>query len=425
MTLAEEIVLLLQLRIGFNPDSVGHEKVLASVQAYLKSQTIKDPAHFLDGLRRGNKAFQDVVDSVVVPETWFFRDGEPFELVKRFVSEWNPAAKGRTMRCLSVPCATGEEPYSIAMTLLDYGLPPARIAVDAVDICPLLLQRAKKGVYGAYSFRSADLSYRDRYFERRGEQYLLSKLVRERVNFEHGNLLNPLLMHDGRQYDLIFCRNLLIYFDPPAWKAALKALHRLLSDAGLLVVGHAEMLDLASPDFESVRYPNGFAYRKRRTPLPSSKSARAATPRRTQRAAEQPAALRAPARPTRPARLSAPAKPAKKQEAAASPPVPGAAPDLKEAGRLADQGRLDEAETICASALAANPGSAGAHYLMGLIKEAGGHPRQAEINYQRALYLDSKHHDAMIHLALILEGRGDASGAETLRKRAARVRPSA
>lgn len=408
MLLAEEIVGLLQQRIGFNPDSVGQEKVLSSVRAYLKNQEIDDPAQYLEGLRRGSKSFQDIINAVVVPETWFFRDGEPFELVKRFVSEWNPSSKGRTLRCLSVPCATGEEPYSIAMTLLDYGLPPARFVVDAVDICPLLLQRAKKGVYGAYSFRSADLSYRDRHFERRGAQFHLSKTIRERVNFEHGNLLNPLLMHDGRQYDLIFCRNLLIYFDPPAWNAALKALYRLLSETGLLIVGHAEMLDLASPEFESVRYPNGFAYRKRRAPILMAKSSRTLEPKRTHRAT--------PAPPQRVHAKSHVAKTSKKQE------KPSPTPNLKEAERLADLGRLSEAEAICIAAIAQTPGSAAAYFLMGLVKEAGGQPSEAETQYRKALYLDSQHHEAMIHLALILEGRGDTAGAGTLRRRASRVR---
>lgn len=420
MTLEEEIVRLLQQRIGFNPDSIGQDKVLAAVRGYLKGQTIPDPAKYLAGLRAGGPAFQEIIDSVVVPETWFFRDGEPFELLKRFVTDWWPRSQGQTLRCLSLPCATGEEPYSIAMTLLDFGLAPERFSIDAVDICPKLLQRAKQGVFGPYSFRSADLSFRERHFEPREGLYHLRKHVRERVCFEHGNLLEALFMNDGRQYDIVFCRNLLIYFDPPSWKIALKTLNRLLRDSGLLFMGHAEMLDLASPDFEPVRFPSAFAYRKRLSgkepPHPRSLGPRRGTARPKQAGSVRKHSAG-------PARTQARSF-SRRNEAAAGAPSAKDGQGIEIARELADDGRLAEAEAACIEHLVDHPSSAAAYFLLGLIKEASSQTSEAEAYYQRALYLDSRHHEAMIHLALMLEGRGDMAGAETLRRRAARVRTS-
>lgn len=417
MPLEEDIVALLHERIGFNPASIGPDKLLAAVRSSLEGRDIADPVLFLEGLRRGNQTFQEIVDAVIVPETWFFRDGEPFELVKRYVSDWTSRSKGQVLRCLSLPCSTGEEPYSIAMTLLDHGLEPGRFSIDAVDISPKSLERAKQGIFGAYSFRSADLSFRARYFESRGTTYHLRKMVRERVRFAHGNLLDPLFMNDGRQYDIVFCRNLLIYFDPSAWKVAIKTLDRLLKDTGLLFMGHAEMLDLAAPDFESVRFPGGFAYRKR---------SRGGAVRPTREAGGRRTPVKV--RPKPPAagrnRVAAPTnlRAQQPEKPVASPAAPESAQGLQRAGELADSGRLVEAEAACAEYLAKYPGSASAYSLLGLIKEADGQTQAAEAHYRRALYFDPKHHETMIHLALLLEGRGDLDGAGALRKRAARAR---
>jgi len=416
MPLEEDIVALLHERIGFNPASIGRDKLLAAVRTSLEGRDIADPVQFLESLRRGNQAFQEIVDAVIVPETWFFRDGEPFELVKRYVSDWSPRSKGQVLRCLSLPCSTGEEPYSIAMTLLDHGLEPERFSIDAVDISPKSLERAKQGIFGAYSFRSADLSFRARYFETHGATYRLRKPVRDRVSFAHGNLLDPLFMSDGRQYDIVFCRNLLIYFDPPAWKVALKTLNRLLKDTGLLFMGHAEMLDLSAPEFESVRFPGGFAYRKRPR-SGAARPAREAAGRRTP-VKPRPRLHATPRNQTAPSNLQA----RHAGKIVDSHAAPADNRDLQRAGELADSGRLAEAEAACAAYLAEQPGSAGAYCLLGLIAEAGGQTQEAEAHYRRALYFDPKHHETMIHLALLLEGRGDLDGAGALRRRAARAR---
>lgn len=422
MPLEEEIVSLLHARIGFNPHSVGSDKVLAAVRACLEGQAIADPRKYIEGLQKGNQAFQEIVDAVVIPETWFFRDGAPFELMKRYVVEWLPRSKGQVLRCLSLPCSTGEEPYSIAMALLDQGMPRDRFSVDGVDISSKLLERAKKGVFGAYSFRSEDLSFRERHFEARGAQYHLKKTVCESVRFERGNMLEPMFMNDGRQYEIIFCRNLLIYFDRTSWNTALKTLGRLLKDNGLLFMGHAEMLDLASVDFESVRFPGGFAYRKRNPEAPQAHP-RAPQAKQTTARTRKSTALHRTAKTAQPAQP----RPSLKSRGAEKPSAEQAKagiPELKKAKELADAGRLEEAVVACTAHLARNPGSAEAYFLMGLAKESGGQAHEAESCYRRAVYLDSKHDEAMIHLALLLEGRGDVSGAATLRRRAARARPT-
>jgi chemotaxis protein methyltransferase WspC len=141
------------------------------------------------------KELQQLIELVVVPETWFFRDHEACATLARYaIEEWRPAHPDSMMQLLSLPCATGEEAYSMAMALLDAGLPASRFRIDAIDISIKALARAREAVYGRNSFRSTDLSFRDRYFTGAGDTYLLSETVRRQVHFQPGNLVDEQLL---------------------------------------------------------------------------------------------------------------------------------------------------------------------------------------------------------------------------------------
>src|SRR5207237_5378855 len=120
-------------------------------------------------------------------------------------------------------------------------------------------------VYAPWSFRSQELSFRDRYFSplaAGSKQYKLDSNIRRTVNFIQGNILDPLFFANQQPYDAVFCRNLLIYFDRPGREAAIRTFDRLLKHDGLLFVGHAETLEAMSEVFEPIRHRFAFAYRK-------------------------------------------------------------------------------------------------------------------------------------------------------------------
>jgi chemotaxis protein methyltransferase WspC len=410
MSLEERILTLLHEKIGFNPESIGSDKVLASVRATISHKQIDDPDVFLNGLRSGNAEFYRIVDAVVIPETWFFRDGAPFEFLKNHVTSERLPRPGDVLRCLSLPCSTGEEPYSIAMALLDAGLAPGQFSVDAVDISSQSLERAAAGHYGQYSFRSSDLAFRDRYFERGERGYTLNSNVRTSVRFSKGNLLDPFFANDRPHYDIVFCRNLLIYFDATGWAQATRTLQQLLKDTGLLFMGHAELLDMGATQFESIRAPLAFAYRKRiakptESPVLMKAAARTA-------GAHKSRSRHAAVKPARGGKITQ-HKPRKE-----APQPQTIDQQLDQAMRLADLGEFAQAGEICRRCLAEHPASARSYFLLGLIVEAEGNAADAEQHYRRALYLDSRHRESMVHLALLLEGRGDTVGAANLRKRA-------
>ncbi len=210
------------------------------------------------------------IDAAVVPETWFFRDPKALAEMRRIVVlALNAAARDRPVRLLSLACSTGEEPFSMAMALLDARVAPGRFRIDAVDINSRSVAHARRAVYGKNSFRGDELLFRKRYFKETGAGYLLDDTVRKLVHFEHGNVVAPGFLAHAAAYDVIFCRNLLVYFDRTTQVRVIGVVERLLRPGGTVFVGHAEAGMMFGHQFVWSKVPFAFAFRK----SPSSEGA--------------------------------------------------------------------------------------------------------------------------------------------------------
>jgi chemotaxis protein methyltransferase WspC len=409
------VVTLLRQTVGLNPDTIGAETIARAMSQRMAQCHVSDVQTYLERLQTSAQEVQALIEEVVVPETWFFRDQMPFTYLGRYVmAEWLPTSQHAMLRVLSLACATGEEPYSIAMALLDTGLAPQHVRIDAVDISQRALVRAQRAVYSAHAFREKALAFRDRYFEPHAEGYRVCDRIRNLVTFRQGNLLDERLLADQAPYRVIFCRNTLIYFDDVAKRRALTVLARLLTPGGVLFVGYAETGLFLASDYVPVRYPRAFAYRK-----PDVPPDRLSPPQRASR--QQP--------PTPPGQRHQPAAPRVLQQSAhpAMPvaglrePARAAASVLETARQLADKGEVDAATTLCETLLRTHGPNAQAYILLGLLRQAAGHPEQAEHYFHRAVYLQPDHYEALVHLALLLEHRGDTAGAAMVRQRAQRA----
>src|SRR5262249_31762561 len=145
---------LLKREMGLEPASVGADTVKHAVKVRMQSCGLFRKEDYWDQLQSSRDELQQLIEAVVVPETCFFRDQVAFDALGRLVAEeWLPNHPADTLRLLSVPCSTGEEPYSMVMALLDSGLSRERIRVDAVDISLRALAFAGKATYGMNSFR--------------------------------------------------------------------------------------------------------------------------------------------------------------------------------------------------------------------------------------------------------------------------------
>jgi chemotaxis protein methyltransferase WspC len=346
-----------------------------------------------------------------------------------------PANPTTPLRMLSVPCATGEEPYTIVMTLLDAGVPEERFRIEAVDICERLLVHARRGSYGRGSFRGADLQFRTRYFDAEESRYVLYESVRRLVRFQQGNLLALDFLPGGARYDVIFCRNVLIYFDRPTQDRALAVLSRLLTPNGVLFVGPAESGVVIEHDFRSAKMPLAFAFRKGNAESAgkTGKAGKAGTHPGTQGTVpyalpalvpspvQHPGIAVARALPLPPLQVVPPR--ASHTQTARPPDRPdrsGRPVELDEAQALADQGRFDDAANRCDACMQKHGPSADAFFLLGLVRDASGRASEAEASYRKALYLDQHHEHALLHLALLLERQGRPE-ARVLRQRLQRV----
>jgi chemotaxis protein methyltransferase WspC len=361
-------------------------------------------ADYGDHLSASAEELQELIEAVVVPETWFFRDPPAFVALARLVTEEPRSA----LRVISIPCSTGEEPYSLVMSLLDAGFLPQQLHVDAVDISARALATAKRGVYGNNSFRGADLTFRDRYFQPTAKGYAIAEPVRSHVTFHHKNILAPDFGFRQESYDVIFCRNLLIYFDRPTQEQVIKILTALLTPTGYLFVGPAEAFLASGCGFTSLNQAMSFAFRR----TGAKPSGPAILPRPARRVI-QPTMLK-PQRSLAPAFVPIPVPPL----------VNLAGTDLGQARRLADAGRLQEAATWCDADLVTRGPSCETYYLLGLVSDAAGDHGRAGACYQKAIYLQPEHVEALTHLALIKEAQGDFSAAGRLHERARRVESS-
>lgn len=395
-------------RIGLDPATVGRGLIARALHARMSALGVAHVDDYVRGLDASEDEVQALIEEVVIPESWFFRDDLPFTVFADHVrAGWLAQASRAPLRVLSIPCAAGEEPYSIAVALLELGLAPSRFTIDAVDVSAQALERARRGVYSANAFRGADLAFRARHFRTRANAFELDPAVRDLVHFTRGNLLDPDLLTGESPYDVILCRNLLIYMDEPSRRRALDSLDRLLAHSGLLFVGHAERLGTNETRFEPVGRKGAFAY-QRAVPACGPIPLAPATKTRPKPSAVAVKSRRAGAEPPRPT-------------TAVVPPPPPTAPLLDQAAALADEGRNDQAAALCERALREAGPNPRALFLLGMIRQSQGDLTGAEESLRKVVYLDPRHDEALLALALIAQRRGDRTAADGFRRRAERA----
>jgi len=414
----ENVAAFLKQTIGLDASSIGSSAIEQAVRQRCELRGIPDPENYWAHLCSSEREQQELIEAVVVPETCFFRHGEALTALVNFACR-TLRPSNFNFRALSLPCSTGEEPYSIAMALFDAGLSAMQFSVDGVDISERAIEHARRGVYGQNSFRGADLSFRERHFEPAARGFRLSERVRSQVRFRQANLFAADAFPEGAAYDAIFCRNVLIYFDLAARQRALEVLQRLLAPEGMLFVGPAEGPLFVDCPLISTRIPLAFAFVRAESALARSMALK--PPHRESLSVSRKSVSLPP---SRSAETRAVAKTTavsdSKPELSARPPAV-ADSLLERARKLADEGKFDEALRCCEQHLRSHAQSVDAYYLGGLLCDARGDSSQAREYYRRVLYLDPSHYEALIHLAETLRSAGDRAGADQLLERARRA----
>jgi chemotaxis protein methyltransferase CheR len=196
----------------------------------------------------------DIVDAMTTNETLFFRDLKPFAMLQeRILPELLEAKpEGEKIHVLSAACSSGQEPYSLGMLLLESKgkLDPARLMIRAMDIDRVILKRAEEGLYTQFEVqRGLPIRLLLKHFTQEEERWRINEAVRKLVRFAPGNLLDA--KYDGGPFDIILCRNVLIYFEQDLKKRVMANLIANLRPGGFLVIGSAETGFGLHPDIEN------------------------------------------------------------------------------------------------------------------------------------------------------------------------------
>jgi chemotaxis protein methyltransferase CheR len=206
-----------------------------------------------------------IIDIITVNETYFFREQNQ---LKTFSEEILPELKDinkdkKRLRVWSAGCSTGEEPYTIAILVLEKGFfHNWNIEIFGSDINQRVLQTARSGIYRKNSFRATEPYFLRKYFREEDNISRISDNVKQYVNFSHLNLLDPFKVKLVGTVDVIFCRNVLIYFDYPSRKKVIDMFYERLADGGYLLLGHAESLINISTAFSLKHFKYDMVYQK-------------------------------------------------------------------------------------------------------------------------------------------------------------------
>jgi chemotaxis protein methyltransferase CheR len=398
-----------------------------------------------------------LVPELTVGETYFFRNAEQFHALTEAAlpDRIRVRAAERKIRILSAGCASGEEPYSLAMLVREHVDPSWDVSILAVDVNPTALALAAKARFTPWALRETTPELEQRWFRAVGGTLQLVDAARERVRFEEHNLIEDdprLWAHET--YDVVFCRNVLMYLTPESSQAVVERIRQSLVPGGYLFMGHAETLRGLSKDFHLCHTHGTFYYQRRGRSDATEESCTAkpageavpSTPaapddaggtwvERIRRASERIEALTG----TPPAIASAAVPPAERAnlvtaldlladeryadalESVGSLPAGGASdPDalLLRAVLLTHGGRLGEAEEACRRVLELDGLNAGAHYALALCREGAGDLRGAVDEDQVAIYLDGSFAMPRLHLGLLARKSGER---ETARRELGRA----
>jgi chemotaxis protein methyltransferase CheR len=392
-------------------------------------------AHWLLSSALNKEQIEILSSHLTVSETYFWREPRIFEALEEQILPELIRSHGngeKKLRIWSAACATGEEPYSIAIALkrMIHRLSNWNITILATDINTRVLRKAQAGIYGKWSFRNAPSWLEKKYFHPLEDGKLeITPEIREMVNFEYLNLsedIYPSHLNNTNAMDLIFCRNVLMYFSPEHSVQIGNRLYRSLVEGGWLIVGSSELSGQKFPQFASVPFPGATVYRKMDDASRSPVKFHIKETEREKVLPQFPVEKPSDADPIFSCQLQEPVKediihmaidPVEKSMPGVHACIPDAIEKQEQyraskpaitfsVRNLADQGRLTEALALCEKALDADKLDPEMHYMRAIIYNERNDEEETIASLKRALYVSSEFIPANFLLGNLLLRRG-------------------
>lgn len=394
--LTNPVVKFLHAAVGLEPESLGVRVIGDCLNDLAREFPGRSYAAIALSARHDATVFSKIVAHFSVNESWLFRNPEQFAQLRRFAQ-----TRARPLKVLSLPCACGEEPASIAITLQEAGVPSGDFCIIAGELDSEALSKARKGSFPLSAFRGAIPD--SRWFEQRDQHFILSPSLFARIQFRQLNVLDPGLFSallPEELFDVIFCRNMLIYLHPEARNQVLQLLRRIAAPGALVFTGTAEpSLNFDAPVKSIALAPLSMPTSSFATTAPNSGAAQ-------RKIAQTIVAARD--------RVVAPA-------ALAAIPEPNAAgvwtSRLATIEQIANDGNVQGACMQLDQLLQQAPTYAEAWYLRGVLASAQDDLGRAEMALERAGYLDPSHAATLRLRAELARRGGDNDHADRLRAR--------
>lgn len=367
----EAIKELLCQKMGLDVATIGDSSLKHALEHRLALSQRDSLQSYFRLLNVERKELDALIEDIVVPETWFYRNTTPFTAFVELVRQLQKQRLGQKapLQILSVPCSTGEEPYSLALALVEAGISLQHIQITGLDISRAAIEVAKTAAYRKNALRELPEDLQRKYFEHKAGRYCLLPEIKQHVRFEQGNVIIHSLGPTPGYYHIVFCRNLLIYFNEVTRNRLYLKIHQALTKGGYLFVGHAEAAGVDKKRFKSALDPKAYAFIKQHV-LDTDIS-----------------------------------KPA--QEAVKSAPAPMATGQsiisLNFVEQLIDKGDDARAEHLLSQYLQMQPDSAEAHYLQGKRLFVANQFKVAETALKKSLYLKPDHVPSLNLLIQIAE----------------------
>jgi len=345
----------------------------------------------------GRLEMRELLDLITIGETYFFRNMAQFNVLLRFVLpeiiQRKVHSRDKSIRIWSAGCSRGDEAYSIAMAIMEV-LPSYKewdISILGTDINRNGLACAIEAAYGQKDISHLPEEYLDKYFKVCGSTYLLNSDVRELVQFEYHNLVKDLYIDKRKQNtDLIFCRNVTIYFNSQTTQRVIENFYNCLAEKGYLFLGHTETLWQIANKFERVEFPQTFIYRKRLSAIQQDvMKPFMAIPEINIEDLTHSMALKRPSGST----LSEPLPSSGRVERLTSVNIIPKHQDriftyLTTATSLANEAKYKEAADILTKVIEEDNLSVEAYYLLGVLSYKSGDFKKAETQFRKVIYAD-------------------------------------
>jgi chemotaxis protein methyltransferase CheR len=413
---------LIESRCGLRFDDSQRASLSASVEARMQQLGLASENEYFDRLRGAasgivENELRNLLNLVTVTETCFFRDAAQFRLLRELIvpaliAERSRAIGPKKIRIWSAGCSSGEEAYSIAITLDDMGVfnkySDWVFEIVGTDLNSEALEKAHAGVYATRAVRNVEGRLLDTYFAREGKTFALSDAIKKRVRFEFGNLMHTPMPTTGPQ-DIVFCKNVAIYFSVDVARKLIAGLRDTLAPDGYLLLGHAESLWQMSEGFTLIEHERAFAYQKGASDVRLTAFPKAPVVKKADTTVIDPstqydsclAAFRAGDWDAAESALSALVE---------SCPtfVPGL---LLLGGLYAHRGRFDDAMGQAETVLKVSDLEPRAHLLLGMVAARRRRPDDALQSLRRALYLDDSLALGHFWLGNLYRERGDVARA--------------